>query len=265
MRKRGLFLRAAGGLLIAIGGGTAAPQATPSADPAFGAPVNVYADTREYVWTLYVPSLRNERVEVVTRVLAPTVRSRRWDYELPGLKSERRKLWQVAEFSCKYMDWQLPNECRTEWHDVYADLPVLTMQRDHVVFDAVEWAWEERTIRIDVPRWSWNETTLVIGVPAFGSQDFERAQTTLDARQASAVKAIDAGIEALDTDIAAIEAQGADPRRLPTGDGTLVDLPAARQTLRDEKARELDRYARARDEIRNLSAAARARNEGPRE
>ena len=257
MRRNGLFMRVAGGLLIAIGSGAASAQTSPIAEPAFAAPANVYAGTRDYVWTIYVPSMTTERVEVATRVLAPTVRSRRWDYELPGLTSERRKLWQVAEFSCKYMDWQLPNECRTVWRDVYADFPVLTMQRDHVDIDAVEWAWEERTIRIAVPRWSWNETTFVIGVPVFGPRDFERAQTTLDARQAAAVKTIDAGIEALDSDIAAIEAQGADPRRLTTIDGVNVDLPAARQALRDERARELDRFARVRGEISNLSDAAR--------
>ena len=255
MRKRGFFLAAACGLLIASGGASA--QTAPVAAPAFAAPATVYAGTREYVWTVYVPSLTIERVEVVTRVLAPTVRSRRWDYELPGLKSERRKLWQVAEFSCKYMDWRLPEECRTVWRDVYADLPVLTMQHEHVDFDAVEWAWQERTIRVDVPRWSWTATTLVISVPAFGPEDFERAQATLDARQAVAVKTIDAGIDALDADIAAVEAQGADPRRLSTADGTLVDLSAARRALRDEKAQELDRFARVRGELGSLSAAAR--------
>jgi hypothetical protein len=263
MRKRGLFLRAAGGLLIAIGGSAASPQTPPITEPAFAAPVNVYAGTREYVWTIYVPSLTSERVEVVTRVLAPTVRSRRWDYELPGLKSERRKLWQVAEFSCKYMDWQLPNECRTVWHDVYADLPVLAMERDHIDVDVAEWAWEERTIHIDIPHWTWTETTLVISVPAFGPEDTERTQAALDLRQAAAVKAIDAGIEALDTDIGAIEAQGADPHRLSTSGGTVVDLAAVRQALRDEKARELDHFLRVRSEIRNLSDTARTAAQSP--
>jgi hypothetical protein len=260
MCKSGLFLPVACGLLMAIGG-SARAQPPAVTEPAFAAPVTVYAGTREYVWTIYVPSLTTERVEVITRVLAPTVRSRRWDYALPSLKSERYKLGQVAQWTCKYMDWRLPNACRTVWRDVYADLPVLTMQRDHVDFDVAEWAWEARTIRVDIPRWSWTETTLVIGVPAFGPEDLQRAQATLDARQAAAVKTIDAGIVTLDTGIAAVETQGADPGRLTAADGTLVDLSAVRQALRDEKAQQLERFARVRGELRNLSAAARGGTE----
>ncbi len=269
MRKKSSLLPAACGLLLGIGGGLASAQTAPAADaaaqsaPAFGAPVTVYAGTKQYVWTLYVPELTTERVAVVANVPVLHVRARRWDYELPDLKSQRFKLGQVFEFSCKYSDWELPEQCRTEWRDVYADLPVLAMQRDHLDYDAAEWEWEEQTLHIDLPHWSWRKSTLTVSVPTFGPKEAEQAQATLDAQQAAATKTIDQGIEALDTSIAAVEAQGADPHRLSAA-GTRVDLSAMRQTLRDEKAGELEQLAAIRGTLRALGAAAPDPGEPPR-
>lgn len=265
MRKNTLSWAAGCGLLIAIGAGFAAAQSAPTAAPAatFGAPVTVYPGTREYVWTFSVPVLTSERVAVVTHVQVPHVHERRWNYELPTLNSQRFKLGQVAEFSCKYSDLELPQECRTQWHNVYADLPVLAMQRDHMDYEVVEWRWEEHTIRIDIPRWTWSERKLTVSVPVFTAEDNAHAQATLDVQQAGAAKAIDAGIASLDTSIAAVEAQGADPRKLSTGDGTIIDLPALRQTLRDEKASQLDQLTHIRGELRNLETGARATGEAP--
>ncbi len=261
MRKTRPSLLAACGLLLAFGSSvdlaqtTPAQSAAPAAMPAFGAPVTVYAGTREYVWTLYVPVLTTERVAVVVQLPTLHVRGRRWDYEFPGLKSQRIKLGQVAEFNCKYSDWGLPEQCRTEWHNVYADLPQLAMQRDHLDYDEAEWVWEEQTMHIDVPHWSWNASTLTVSVPTFGPENMQQAQATLDARQAAAAKAIDAGIGTLDASIAAVEAQGGDPHRLSAG-GSSVDLPAMRQALREEKAGELDRIAAIRGELSHLGAVA---------
>ena len=131
MRKKSSLLPAACGLLLGIGAGLASAQTAPAADaaaedaPAFGAPVTVYAGTKEYVWTLYVPELTTERVAVVANVPVVHVRGRRWDYELPDLKSQRFKLGQVFEFSCKYSDWELPEQCRTEWHEEKPSLRVV--------------------------------------------------------------------------------------------------------------------------------------------
>jgi len=260
MRKLRSSLPAACGLLLAFGGSLATAQTTPAASdapatlPAFGAPVTLYPGTREYVWTLYVPVLTTERVAVVVRAPTQHVIGRRWDYEYPGLKSQRFKLGEVAEFSCKYSDWGLPQECRTEWHNVYADLPVLAMLRDHLDYDEVEWVWEEQTMHIDVPHWSWMASTLTVSVPIFGPKNTEQAQATLDAQQAAAAKAIDEGIGTLDKGIAAVEARGADPRRLSAGGGS-VDLPAMRQALREEKASALERIAAVRGELRDLAAS----------
>jgi hypothetical protein len=269
MRKNGSLLPAACGLLVGIGAGLATAQTAPAADAAaesaraFDAPITVYPGTKQYVWTLYVPELETERVAVVANVPVLHMRAQRWDYELPDLKSQRVKLGQVFEFSCKYPDWILPQECHTEWRDVYADLPVLAMRRDHLDYDAAEWDWEEQTLHIDLPHWSWRESTLTVSVPTFGPREAEQAQATLDAQQAATTKTIDQGIEALDASIAAVEAQGADPRRLSAA-GTPVDLPAMRQTLRDQKAGQLEQLAAIRGTLRALSAAAPDPGEPPR-
>jgi hypothetical protein len=253
MRKNRLSLAAGCAFAIATGSGIAAAQTAPSG-ATLGAAATVYPDTREYVWTFLVPVLSTERVDVVTKVKTPSLRGRRWDYESPTLKSQRFKLGQVAEFSCKYIDLQLPQECRTEWRNVYADLPVLAMEHNHIDYDAVEWREEEHRIRIDLPRWTWSERTLTISVPILTAEDQARAQATLDVERASAAKTIDAGIAELETSIAAVEAQGADPRKLPTGDGSIVDLQAMRQTLRDERKSQLEQWARVRGDLESLVA-----------
>lgn len=271
MRKNGRLLRLACALLITVGGGSAsaqmapgpAPSAAPAAAQAFPPPMNVYNGTREYVWTLPHLALTTEHVMIATPTLVPRVHGRRWDYEYPTLVSKRVWLGQLPEFSCKYTDLELPQHCRTEWHDVYADLPVLGTQRDHMFYDEVEWVWEDRTLGIDVPRWTVTEGTLTISVPVITADGTRHAQDKLDAQQAAAARAIDQGIATLDTSIAAVKAQGADPRRLSTTAGTTIDLPAMRQALLDEKANELDRLEGIRSEVSDLSAVVPTAREAP--
>jgi hypothetical protein len=275
MRKTNLCIVAAAGLLIALGASFETARAQPS-PPVSDTAAKVYGSSREYRWTFYVPVMTLERREIFVQAPATTVRSRRWDYEVPGLRAQRFKLAQVAEFTCKYMDWRLPNECRTVWHDVYADLPVLTMQKMHVDYDVAEWGWQERRIRFDVPHWTWTEQTLIVAVPAFDAEEvpppgwsqardvvlaresIERARATLDSREAATVKIMDDAIAALNSSIASVEAEGEDPRKLTTVDGTNLDLGAARQALLDQKAQELDRFVRVRNE---LNAAVRIKRD----
>jgi len=274
MRKTALFIVAAAGLLIAFRSGfeTATAQALP---PAADATTKVYGGSREYRWTFYVPVMTFERREIVVQAPATTMRSRRWDYEVPAFRAQRFKLGQVAEFTCKYMDWRLPNECRTVWHDVYADLPVLAMQKEHLDYDVAEVAVQERRIRFDVPYWTWTEQTLIVAVPAFYAEEvpqpgwsqasdvvlaresIERARATLDSREAATKKIMDDAIAALDSSIASIEAEGANPKKLDAADGTIIDLGAARQALLEQKAQELDRFARVRGELDSAVRATR--------
>ncbi len=263
MRKFDLSRRFPCGLLLMLGIGTACAQSAPIPGPA----TDIYAGTREYRWTFYVPVMTLERHEIIVQGPGVTVRSRRVDYELPGLKSERRKLGQVAEFHCKYPDWQLPNECGISWHDVYADLPVLTMRREHIDADVAEWTSEERRIRFDVAHWTWTERTLTVVVPEFSTEpppprtwsqapgpmlageSIERARATLDSHQAEAVQTVDAAVAALTSSIESVEAQGADASKLASGDGSNVDLYATRQALLDDRARQVARYAQVRAEL----------------
>src|SRR5277367_4081422 len=97
---------ACGGLLFLVSAVAAAQSPPESGAPAvaptpFGTPVTVYAGTRAYVWTLYVPELTTERVAVAVNVPVLHVHGKRWDYDLPDLQSKRFKLGQVADFNCK--------------------------------------------------------------------------------------------------------------------------------------------------------------------
>jgi hypothetical protein len=271
MRKFDLSRRLPCGLLLALGVGGASAQSAPIPGPA----TDLYAGTREYRWTFYVPVLSVERREIVVQGPGLAVRSKRFEYEVPGLKSERRRLGQIAEFYCKYPDLQLPNECGIAWHDVYADLPVLTTRHDHFDADVAEWTSEERRIRFDVPHWTWTERILTVVVPEFTSEppsprrwsqapdimfadeSIERARAMLDSRQAEAVRALDAAVATLTSSIESVEAQGADASKLSAGDGSKVDLYATRQALLEDKARQVANYARVRTEI----DAARAAND----
>ena len=243
----------------------AAAQAPPSE---LDATAKVFPGTQEYRWTFYVPVLTLERQEIVVQTLSPTIRERRLDYESPGLRSQRFNLGSLAEFHCKYPDWwELPNECGIYWHDVYADLPLLAMQRNHVDYDAAEWDWRERRMRFDVPRWTWTERTLRVMVPVFTTErepppewsqadgvtlaraSVDRARATLAAIEGDIGKTVRDAVAALDSGIAVAAAQGVDPRRLATGEGAMIDLAAVRSALLDEQARELVRLARIRAEL----------------
>src|SRR6266542_5111948 len=98
MRKTDLFIVAAADLLIALGVSceTVWAQTLP---PASNGTATLYGGSREYRWTFYVPVMTFERREIVVQVPATTVRSRRWDYEVPALRAQRFKLGQVAAFT----------------------------------------------------------------------------------------------------------------------------------------------------------------------
>jgi len=258
-------------LLVA---GTAGAQ--PWSEPIPGPATDLYPGERVYRWTFYVPVVTIERQEIVVQGPNAIVRSRRFEYDTPGIRYERRKLWEAPDFYCKYPDLRLPNECGVRWHNVYADLPQLTMRREHIDADVVEWTAGEHRIRIDVPRWTWIPRTLTLVVPTLETEpmperpwargdgpllaevSIERARTKLDAGQAEALKAIDEAAGALGAGIAALEAQGADPSKASAGDGRLVDLYAARQALASEKAAQVARYAQIHAELESAAKTSTA-------
>ncbi|HZI82860.1 MAG TPA: hypothetical protein VFF44_03050 [Casimicrobiaceae bacterium] len=265
---------ACGGWLLAAGAAVPA-----HAEPIPGPPTDLYPGTREYEWTFYVPVVTTERREIVLPGPNVAVRSRQLDYQVPGLRTERRKLGQVAEFYCKYPDWQLPNECGVAWRDVYADFPQLTMRREHIDVDVAEWSVGEHRISIFVPHWTWTPRTLTLVVPVLSTEpppprewrqsggaapvaSVQSARDALEAGEAASREAADEALAALGKSIATIEGQGGDAAKLAAGDGSAIDLYALRQTLIDQKTAQATRYARIRSELDAAGEARTSRAEG---
>ncbi len=236
-------------------------------EPIPAPPTELYPGAREYVWTFSVPVVTTERYDIVTTGPRVIVRSKRFDYETPGLRYERRQLGWIPEFYCKYPDLVLPNECGVDWHKIYADFPQLTMRREHVDVDVAEVVSDERTFRIHVPRVTWTERTLRVLVPVWTTEPelprewsqaegtmvadtaVERARAGLEDARRNALKAIDDAVAALDASIATVEAQGGDAAKVAAADGSPVDLQAARRSLLADKAAQTKRYAQIAGEL----------------
>jgi hypothetical protein len=260
-RRMHALVRAVG-IALLMGAGSVAAQYEPIPGP----DSDVYGVTREYRWIYYVPVLTYERRETVFAGPTMLVRSRRFDYETPGLRMERRKLGQYPEFKCKYPDWWvLPNDCGIVWHDAYADFPQITMRREHIDSDVLEWADGEYHVRVNVPRWTWTPKEFRLLVPAFETEpapphpwsraeggvlaQADRARSTLEADQTATLKTLDQALASLDESIATVEANGGDPSKLASADGATVDLRAVRRSLVEEKTAQSARYARVRTEL----------------
>jgi hypothetical protein len=229
------------------------------------APV-VYPGTREFQWTIRVPLLSIEQREFAFKAPMGITRPQRWDYEGPVVRTERRKIATYPELSCKYVDWTVSNECRTVWRGVYADLPVIVTRPQHLVFDVPDWRWKTQLLPVGVVRWTWKEERWTVSVPVIVSDPsddsrasapgramagvvFERAREALAAKETAALAVLDGGLQALDRSIAAVEAGGADPRRVEIGDGSTLDLLATRVALRAERVDTERRFRRIGSEL----------------
>ena len=122
--------------------------------------------TVEYRWDVLTPHLALATRDVGARVLTPSFVSRRFDYNAVEWTSEHRRLGRVAEFECKYSDLGLPNQCVTTWRDVYVDVPVPVVRRDHVDVDVPQWSRRDWHTVVDVPQLTWTRETLVVTLPA---------------------------------------------------------------------------------------------------
>lgn len=238
----------------------------------------VYPGTREFHWTMRVPVLTIEQREFVFRAPAGIARPQRWDYEGPAVRTEHRKVATYPEFSCKYVDWTVSNECRTVWRGIYADLPVIVMRPQHLVVDVPDWRWKTQMLPISIPRWTLIEERWTVSVPAIVTEptddpdwpradeptaraDFEHARSTLAAKEAASLAVLDDGLRALDRSIATVEEQGADPRRIDVDDGNTLDLIASRLSLRAERIDMVERFRRIGHELVAATGAARASGE----
>jgi len=230
---------------------TGPPIQTPA--PGDDRPVLV-PTTREYRWIFRVPVVSTERRRIRVTAANMSTRWKRWDYETPALRSKRIKLWEVPEFSCKYPDLILPNECRTVWRSVYADVPVLVSEHTHVDVDVPQFGLNEQFIDIDIPRWTWTDKSFRFSLPAIAPPEaLEQLRMALNGQRAAIVAATDETIDSITREIEAVEASGEDPAKLASGDGSSLDLLAQRQSLLDQRAEELERLADIDAELVHLS------------
>jgi len=134
----------------------AARQALPLIEPAIV----------KYRWTFVEPvwTVRPRTIDV--RIVDPATRVERIDYDTVEITFERKRVGRIPEFSCKYADFALPNECRTTWRALYADVPVPVVRRDHVDVELPDWRWRDARTLVDEPRLEWKQRELVVSVPA---------------------------------------------------------------------------------------------------
>ena len=242
--------------------------------------------TEQYRWTFYKPEFRMRSQSFVASVLTPHTMPRRYDYEVPTLHTERRVLWKYPEFSCRYPIGALPNNCETVWRNVYADMPVLASERDHVVIDVPVWTWQDTTFNVEIPQWKWVEAPLTVSVslvvapescdhfvgeaagdfptadglragtvPVSAGESIDATRARLVAELAAVQAALDQGIANVDATIASIKAAGGDPANLVSGDGKNVDMFAIRASLVEQRESTRARFARM---IADLDAHAAA-------
>src|SRR6202521_5590409 len=210
--------------------------------------------TREYHWIFRVPVVSIEHRRILVTAPNMSTRWKHWDYETPALRSKRIKLWEVPEFSCKYPDLILPNECRTVWRAVYVDVPVLVSERGHVDVDLPQFGLTEQFIDVEIPRWRWTDKSFRFSLPAIAPPEtVQRLRIALNDQRAAIVAATDETIASITREIEAVEARWEDPSKLASGDGSSLDLLAQRQSLLDQRAGELERLADIDAELAHLS------------
>ncbi len=276
MRRMVWCLAAASSALVLIGVAPSAAQDAggqgSSAPAPFPPATVVYPGTREFQWTIRVPVLTIEQREFVFRAPTGITRPQRWDYEGPAVRTERRKIASYPEFSCKYLDWTVSNECHTVWRGIYADLPIIVTRPQHLVFDVPDWRWKTQLLPIAVVRWTWKEERWTVSLPTIVTEPddpraahvddvtaqagIESARTTLAAKTAASLAELDDGLRALDRSIALVEGYGADPRRVEGNDGSTLDLIATRVALRDQRADAAQGFRRVRDELEKAAGVA---------
>jgi hypothetical protein len=164
---RSLLSAACGVALLAVGGAPHAQNSTDAAPPPLDpfAPSTVYPGVREYRWDFNIPVLTLDQREIVVEVPEVVPQWKRFKYLAVDMKTEHRKIGSTPEFSCKYPDLMLPNQCRTVWRDVYADLPVLVSRERTINVDVPEWRWVKESFPAVIPHWRLANRPLTVSVP----------------------------------------------------------------------------------------------------
>jgi hypothetical protein len=209
---------------------------------------------REYQWVFHVPVAFVEHRRVAVAVPVADTQSRRRSYDVPELRDRRFKLWDAPEFSCKYPDLTLPNTCRTVWHAVYADLPVLVTAREEFDVDVPRVRMGATLVDVYIPSYTWKEKTFTFSLPAWAPQaSVDQVRVALNTQRADITVAADETIAGLDRQIEALRVSGQDPAKLESADGSRIDLLAQRRALLDERAQELERLTAIDAELSALA------------
>jgi len=140
------------------------------------------------------------------------------------------------------------------------------------VLDVPDWRWKTQLFPIGVVRLTWKEERWTVSFPAIVTEPddprasyadaatakaaVESARSTLEAKTAASLAAIDDGLRALDRSITTVEGYGADPRRVEANDGSAVDLIAMRAALRDQRTDAALGFRQVRDELEKAAAAS---------
>jgi hypothetical protein len=119
-----------------------------------------------YRWVFVAPHWVVAPASVDARLPVPSTRTKRIDYGVVEMTTERRRVGRIADFSCKYPDFALPNQCTTTWRNVYVDVPVPVVRRDHIDVDIPEWSVRNVRTTVDVPRLEWRREELIVSLPA---------------------------------------------------------------------------------------------------
>jgi hypothetical protein len=249
--------------------------------------LNFKTEMKEQKWRFNLPSITMKRNEIVMGIPQTTMKTQRWSYDLPVVIMERRKIGQHPETTCSYDNWNIPYDCRVTWHDNYIDVPVTRMQPNEIKIDIPEFIWINTKMSWDIPQLTWVENNWIVKIPEFTlvninvekgkdlkarSDDMtkEAAQITaarnLDTRavtsnlyscfrseiakqQSNVEKQMDEGISNLKATIKNIQAQGADPTKVPSSGGQSLNLIATLDDLIKKKAEAISGFKNAAQEL----------------
>ncbi|HCR1907669.1 TPA: hypothetical protein ONC18_000286 [Enterobacter kobei] len=230
-------------------------------------------DWKDQKWVINLPSSSMQRNEIKTSLPQTSLKTQAWSFDKPTTTTQRVKVGQHPETTCSHDDWGIPYDCTTTWHDNYIDVPKIIMERVDIKMDIPQITWEVTSISWDIPVITWVQNTWVLKIPEFtlvniqvekgkemqargdalqknaasivSQQQAEtRAasvslysclRTDLQDKRATTEKSLSDGIASLSATIDNIRAQGADPTKVPGGQGKAIDLVA----LRDDMGRKL--------------------------
>ncbi|CAI0705488.1 Uncharacterised protein [Serratia plymuthica] len=241
--------------------------------PQGGVKIDFKVDWKEQRWVINLPSTTMQRNEIKTSLPQTSLKTQAWSFDKPTTTTQLIKVGQHPETTCSHDNWGIPYDCTTSWHDNYIEVPKIVMERVDIKMDIPQITWEVTSLSWDIPVITWVQNTWVLKIPEFtllnaqvekgkelqargdviqknaasivSQQQAEtRAasvslynclRTDLQNKRATTEKSLSDGLASLSATIDNIIAQGADPTKVPGGQGKALNLVA----LRDDMAGKL--------------------------